>query len=265
MITPFRTPSTATACSNLLATVASTRKCLVLQVSPLSSLPLSPPPSVPSSLRSTFCSLFLSTLHLLFPLFSSSLPSTTFSSLPPPPLYLLFFSNSTSFSSLPPPPLFLFLSTLHFLCSLSLLPLDILPSLPSLFSLPPPPCSLSPLHSTLHHFFCSLSSLPVYPVSSPLPLTSVVPSSFSLPSTFLSTASFPSRCLSCDRFMAVVSAGTKLLLSMNKMTQLLEQLRTQVHSRKYKNVDILSLSQEVHVCSEQWLHVWHLVLFNHQK
>lgn len=30
-----------------------------------------------------------------------------------------------------------------------------------------------------------------------------------------------------------------------KMTQLLEQLRTQVHSRKYKNVDILSLSQEL--------------------
>ena len=30
-----------------------------------------------------------------------------------------------------------------------------------------------------------------------------------------------------------------------KMMQLLEQLRTQVHSRKHKNIDILSLSQEV--------------------
>lgn len=39
--------------------------------------------------------------------------------------------------------------------------------------------------------------------------------------------------------------GASMTSRSNKMMQLLEQLRTQVHSRKYKNIDILSLSQEV--------------------
>ncbi len=46
--------------------------------------------------------------------------------------------------------------------------------------------------------------------------------------------------------------GAKLQLRTTKMSQLLEQLRTQVHSRKYKNVDILSLSQEVRQVLTQW-------------
>ena len=39
--------------------------------------------------------------------------------------------------------------------------------------------------------------------------------------------------------------GTMLLQKTQKCFQLLDQLRTQVHSRKTKKVDILSLSQEV--------------------
>lgn len=39
--------------------------------------------------------------------------------------------------------------------------------------------------------------------------------------------------------------GSVLTKKCQKATQLLEQLRTQVHTRKDKNVDILSLSQEV--------------------
>ena len=39
--------------------------------------------------------------------------------------------------------------------------------------------------------------------------------------------------------------GTTLLQKTQKCFQLLEQLRNQVHSRKTKRVDILSLSQEV--------------------
>lgn len=45
--------------------------------------------------------------------------------------------------------------------------------------------------------------------------------------------------------MSVLCVGAKLSVRTTKMMQLLEQLRTQVHSRKYKNVDILYLSQEV--------------------
>ena len=45
--------------------------------------------------------------------------------------------------------------------------------------------------------------------------------------------------------MVAMAVGANMTSRSNKMMQLLEQLRTQVHSRKYKNVDILSLSQEV--------------------
>lgn len=41
------------------------------------------------------------------------------------------------------------------------------------------------------------------------------------------------------------SSSARMSTRSIKMMQLLEQLRTQVHSRKYKNVDILSLSQEL--------------------
>lgn len=40
-------------------------------------------------------------------------------------------------------------------------------------------------------------------------------------------------------------AGSVLTKKCQKATQLLEQLRVQVHTKKDKNVDILSLSQEV--------------------
>ena len=41
------------------------------------------------------------------------------------------------------------------------------------------------------------------------------------------------------------TAGTQLVQKTQKCFQLLDQLRSQVHSRKTKKVEILSLSQEV--------------------
>lgn len=50
----------------------------------------------------------------------------------------------------------------------------------------------------------------------------------------------------CAKFKESFGASNvRMSLRVTKMMQLLEQLRTQVHSRKYKNVDILSLSQEL--------------------
>ena len=53
-------------------------------------------------------------------------------------------------------------------------------------------------------------------------------------------------------------AGAKMSMRMTKVMQLLEQLRTQVHSRKYKNIDILSLSQEVYniMVAVTKSHIW---------
>ena len=46
----------------------------------------------------------------------------------------------------------------------------------------------------------------------------------------------------------------KLHLKAIKANQLLEQLRTQVHTRKDKNVEILSLSADVRTYSMFWVH-----------
>ena len=45
--------------------------------------------------------------------------------------------------------------------------------------------------------------------------------------------------------MSVQLTASKFVTKCQKATHLLECLRTQVHSRKDKNIDILSLSQEV--------------------